>query len=147
MSQIVATNYIAWAVIWLLKLCVPLTTTFLAHLMVQSGSFGCEQEELHSTFNVLVPVCLIALVFSFTFMGILDTSIEVILVTFCKLKDVQEEIAEEHPGVDVMSYVPKNIAQHFSALKKSDAEEKADGEEDDGPRDEDPGNSVEMEKA
>ena len=43
-DQVFATNYIAWAVIWLCKMAVPLGVTFVAHLMIQGGGFGVDQD-------------------------------------------------------------------------------------------------------
>lgn len=113
-NQIMTTSSIAFILLWLCKLAVPLGCTFFAHLMIQGGVMGVHQDDLSSAFNILVPVFAISCVFSFTFMGLLDTSIEVCLVAFCKL----EEIDADHPELNVMNAVPEDIAECFTDLRE-----------------------------
>merc|ERR1712096_150722 len=109
MEQIFVTNYISWAIIWLCKLSVPLGSTFFAHCMIQGGLMGVTQADLSSAFHILVPVFLVSCLFSWTFMGLLDTSIEVCLLAFCKLKDLNED----HPELNVMECVPQDMREVF----------------------------------
>jgi len=119
MGQIMMANEISFLLLWLCKLAVPLGCTFFAHLMIQGGLMGVHQEDLSSSFNVLVPVFLISCVFSWTFMGLLDTSIEVCLVAFCRLEEIQKELDEEGKGsLDVMKCVPEGIADCFTTNRE-----------------------------
>jgi len=121
MDQIFATNYISWAILWLCKLSVPLGTTFFAHLMIQGGHMGVTAADLSSAFDVLVPVFLISSIFSFTFMGLLDTSIEVCLVAFCKLEDIDNE----HPELNIMQCVPQDIREEFEDVRQESQDEES----------------------
>merc|ERR1719183_309070 len=121
MDQIFATNYISWMIIWLCKLAVPVGATFFAHVMIQGGHMGVTQSELSTVFDILVPVFIVSCIFSWTFMGLLDTSIEVCLVAFCKLKDIDDE----HPELKVMLCVPEDISDEFEAARKNAEEEEA----------------------
>jgi len=82
MGQVMATQYIAFVVLWICKLAVPLSTTTFAYCMLQSGHFGVKELDLSSSFNVLAPIFVISCLFSFTFMGLLGTSIEVSHIPF-----------------------------------------------------------------
>lgn len=124
-GTVMATNYIAFLILWLCKLSVPLGVTSLAWVMIESGKFGCNQYDFSSTFNVLVPIFVISAVFSFTFMGLLGQSIDVILLAFLK----KEEIQAEH-GVELQtSAVGGNMEDHIKNARAEgdDAKAKADG--------------------
>jgi len=122
LQQFSMTNYIAWTLIWLCKLAVPAGYTVAAFFMIESGWFGCSEDSLSSTFNVLVPIALVSCVFSFTFMGLLNTSIEVVLVAYCKLGD--DSFKERFP--DAENRIPLNFkkAEPFIRAARQAADEK-----------------------
>jgi len=124
-GTVMATNYIAFLILWLCKLSVPLGVTSLAWVMIESGKFGCNQYDFSSTFNVLVPIFVISAVFSFTFMGLLGQSIDVILLAFLK----KEEIEAEHGVALQTSAVGGNMEDHIKNARAEgdDAKAKADG--------------------
>jgi len=142
-SQILATNYIAFALLWLIKLAVPLGTTTLAYFMLDSGSFGVVKTDLSSTFNLLVPVFLISVIFSFTFMSLLGTAIDVVLIAFIKA----EEMDEAHPDLNVIRKMPVDFRKRFTAYKADKAkskQEEADAKK--GPDEEQGGDKGEAEE-
>jgi len=121
LSLIAIANYIAFIILWMCKLCVPLLCTAIAHLMLKSGKFGCTEDDLSSSFVVLIPVAAVSCVFSFTAMGLLDTSIEVVMMTFCKLKDIDDK----YPAMMIMKKVPGYVARLTDRFHK----DLADGKE------------------
>jgi hypothetical protein len=126
-GQVFATNYIAYAILWLCKLAVPLGATALGYFLLETGKLGCSKYDLSSTFNVLVPIFLISCIFSFTFLGLLGISIEVVLIAFLKC----EEMADAHPEFNVLDLIPENIAEQYSNFKErrqAGEDEKAKGE-------------------
>jgi len=129
LTLIAIANYISYVILWMCKLCVPLFCTAIGFVMLKSGKFGCTESDLSSSFVLLIPITLVSCVFSFTFMGLLDTSIELIMMTFCKLK----EMDEEYPGMLIMKKIPGYVAKLSDGfkedLKKAD-ESKKEGEMD-----------------
>jgi len=116
------TNYISFLVIWLCKLSVPLVSTGCAYFMIESGKFGCDKYDLSSTFNVLVPVFLISCIFSFTFIGLLGTAIDVVLIAFLKCEEMDEHSKEEGAG-SILASIPKNcqaLKQHLDDGREED---------------------------
>jgi hypothetical protein len=143
LAQIAATNYLSFIIITLCKLAVPLIAVGCSHLMIKSGNYGVTESELSSAFHILVPVLLVSLIFSFTFMGLLDTSIEVCLVAFCKLEAIEADLSEEDKDkYNVMSCVPGGIKAIF-LNKDSALADKYDPTKDGG--DTEAGPEVEME--
>lgn len=125
-STVMATNYIAFLILWLCKLSVPLLTTSLAYFMIESGKFGCDKYDFSSTFNILVPVFVIACIFSFTFMGLLGDAIDVILLGYLKKKELEEahpELKEQvtHEGADAMNkHIEGNMQDGADAKARAD---------------------------
>merc|ERR1711998_582409 len=127
-GQVFATNYIAYAILWLCKLAVPLASTALAYFLIESGKLGVRKYDLSSTFNVLVPVFLIACVFSFTFLGLLGISIEVVLMAFLKC----EEMSSAHPEFAILDLIPEGIAKQYADCqerRQAGEDEKSKGED------------------
>jgi hypothetical protein len=124
-GQVLATQYIAFVVLWVCKLAVPLAATTFAYLMLESGHFGVTMLDVSSSFNVLVPIFVISCLFSFTFMGLLGTSIEVCLIAFLKC----EEMHQNYPEFDVMSCIPANCAHQFANFTEAKAQQQAKKEE------------------
>lgn len=124
-AQVAATNYIAYLVLWLCKLCPPICATALAYLMLESGKVGCDKYDLSSSFNILVPVFLISCVFSFTFIGLLGTSIDVCLIAFLKCESMQAQ----YPWI--MDTIPPAMAATRTRVEDSrddSARKKGEGE-------------------
>jgi hypothetical protein len=119
-GQVLATNYIAFALLWLCKLAVPLGTTTLSYFMLEAGSMGVTKYDLNSTFNILVPVFLISCIFSFTFMNLLGTAIDVVLIAFIKC----EEIDKDYPEMKILTKIPKNCARRFENWQADNAANK-----------------------
>jgi len=133
-GQVFATNYIAYFILWLCKLAVPIASTTLAYFMIESGSFGCTKYDFSSTFNVLVPVFIIACIFSFTFLGLLGISIEVVLIAFLKC----EEMDAAHPELNIMGKIPPSLGAQYESFKTrrqegEDAKAQGDGSGDGAP--------------
>jgi len=128
-GQVFATNYIAYFILWLCKLAVPIASTTLAYFMIESGQFGCTKYDFSSTFNVLVPVFIIACIFSFTFLGLLGISIEVVLIAFLKC----EEMDSAHPELNILGKIPPSLAKQYDSFKTrrqegEDAKAQGDGD-------------------
>jgi len=108
-GTVLATNYIAFLILWLLKLFVPIFVTLLGYLMIESGQFGCDQYDLSSTYTVLVPIFIISCAFSFTFIGQLGISIDVVLVGFLKMEEMAEDPEFINAGINIRNCVPTTM--------------------------------------
>lgn len=116
MGTVMATNYIAFVILWLCKLAVPLGSTTVAYFMLKSGNFGVTDTDLTSSFNLLVPIFIISCLFSFTFMNLLGISIDVVMIAFLKV----EQMDQDHPELKILnkedpenSKIPKSCLQSF----------------------------------
>jgi len=116
MGTVMATNYIAFVILWLCKLAVPLGSTTVAYFMIKSGNFGVQDSDLTSSFNLLVPIFLISCLFSFTFMNLLAIAIDVVMIAFLKV----EQMDLDHPELKILnkedpanSKIPKSCLQSF----------------------------------